>query len=258
MLPLELALCLLPRHAFTLEGSSGLLESGSLLLEPSFRLLARALLLLERALLLLELPLCRGEGGIPLRQLDSQLLSLLGLLLGLALPRSCSLEGCAVLLEQSRRPLSPTPPPRSASRPSSCVPSAAPHPALEASTSPSRLRRRLPQLGALVQEFVPHNLQPVLQSPVVGSQGLNESVKGVVLVPVPVALGAQSVETVVPLSSSTLQLLSPAGRAREKLSQETHESRRDEGENSIQQKYIPGRFATRDLHGSAAPRSACC
>jgi hypothetical protein len=92
MLPLELALCLLPRHAFSLEGSSGLLESRLLLLESSFRLLARALLLLE-------LPLCRGERGIPLRQLDSQLLSLLGLLLGLALPRPCSLEGCAVLLE---------------------------------------------------------------------------------------------------------------------------------------------------------------
>jgi hypothetical protein len=46
-LPLELALCLLQRHAFTLEGSSGLLESGSLLLKPSLRLLARALLLLE-------------------------------------------------------------------------------------------------------------------------------------------------------------------------------------------------------------------
>jgi hypothetical protein len=46
-LPLELALCLLPRHAFTLKGSSGLLEGGPLLLEPSFRLLVRTPLLLE-------------------------------------------------------------------------------------------------------------------------------------------------------------------------------------------------------------------
>jgi hypothetical protein len=85
-------LCLLQCHAFTLEGSSGLLESGSLLLEPSFRLLAHAIPLLE-------LPLRCGERGSPLCQLDSQLLSLLGLLLGLALPRPCSLEDCAVLLE---------------------------------------------------------------------------------------------------------------------------------------------------------------
>jgi hypothetical protein len=86
-----LALCLLQRHAFTLECSSGLLESGSLLLKPSLCLLARALLLQE-------LPLRRGERGSLLRQLDPQLLSLLGLLLGLALPRPCSLEGCTVLL----------------------------------------------------------------------------------------------------------------------------------------------------------------
>jgi hypothetical protein len=53
MLPLEVALRLLQRHAFALEGSSDLIESGSLLLKSSLRLLARALLLLE-------LPLRRG------------------------------------------------------------------------------------------------------------------------------------------------------------------------------------------------------
>jgi hypothetical protein len=94
MLQLELVLCLLPCHALTLEGSSGLLEGRSLPLEPSFRLLARALLMLE-------LPLRRGKRGSPLRQLDSQLSSLLGLLLGLALQRPCSLDDCAVLLELS-------------------------------------------------------------------------------------------------------------------------------------------------------------
>jgi hypothetical protein len=85
-LPLELALCLLRSLAFMLEDSSGLLESGSLLLEPSLRLLVRALLLLK-------LPLRRGERGSLLCQLHPQLLNLHGLLLGLALPRPCSLEG---------------------------------------------------------------------------------------------------------------------------------------------------------------------
>jgi hypothetical protein len=46
-LPLELALRLLRRCAFMLEGSSGLVKSRLLLLEPSLRLLVRALLLLE-------------------------------------------------------------------------------------------------------------------------------------------------------------------------------------------------------------------
>jgi hypothetical protein len=55
-LPLELALCFLPRHAFALDGGSGLLKGGPLLLEPSFCLLACASLLLE-------LFLHRGERG---------------------------------------------------------------------------------------------------------------------------------------------------------------------------------------------------
>jgi hypothetical protein len=40
------------------------------------------------------------------------------------------------------------------------------------------------------------------------------------------------VEAVIPLPGSTLQLLSPVDKAREKLSQEKHERGRDEGENS--------------------------
>jgi hypothetical protein len=59
-------------------------------------------------------------------------------------------------------------------------------------------------------------LQPLLQPPIVGLQGFNESVQGVVLVPVPVAFGAQLIEVVVPLSSPTLQLLSAANKMREK------------------------------------------
>jgi hypothetical protein len=76
----------------TLEGSPSLSKGGPLLLELSLRLLARALLLQE-------LPFHRGECGNPVRQVRPQLLGLLGLLLSLALPRPCSLEGCAVLLE---------------------------------------------------------------------------------------------------------------------------------------------------------------
>jgi phosphoribosylcarboxyaminoimidazole (NCAIR) mutase len=59
-------------------------------------------------------------------------------------------------------------------------------------------------------------LQPVLQAPVVSSQGFDESVQGVVLVPVPVALGAQLIEAVIHLSSSALQLLSTADKVWEK------------------------------------------
>jgi hypothetical protein len=80
---------LLPRHAFALEGSSGLLEGGSLLLDPSFRLLARAPLLLE-------LLLHRGERDNPVRQVGRQPLGLIGLLLSLALLRLRSLEDRAV------------------------------------------------------------------------------------------------------------------------------------------------------------------
>jgi hypothetical protein len=76
---------------------------------------------------------------------------------------------------------------------------------------------------------MPHNLQPVLQPPVVGPQGFDERVQGVVLVLVPVVLIAQAVEAVVPLPGSTLQLLSSADKEREKLSQEKHERERDEG-----------------------------
>jgi hypothetical protein len=72
------------------------------------------------------------------------------------------------------------------------------------------------RLGGLVLKLVPHEPQPVLQPPVVGPQGLHEGVEGVVLIPVPIALGAQSSEVVIPLPSSTLQLLSPAVKSAEK------------------------------------------
>jgi hypothetical protein len=49
-------------------------------------------------------------------------------------------------------------------------------------------------------------------------QGLDKGVEGVVLVSVPVTLGAQLVEAVVPLPSSALQLLSLENKTRWKPS----------------------------------------
>jgi hypothetical protein len=59
----------------------------------------------------------------------------------------------------------------------------------------------------------------------------------------------------------TLQLLSPADKAREKLSQEKRERGRDEGgrNSKIQLKErVPRKSATQDPHGSAAPHSTPC
>jgi hypothetical protein len=65
-------------------------------LELSFRLI-------PRAPLQLELLLHRGKRGDLVRQVGSQLLGLFRLLLGLALLRSCPLEGDAVLLKLGLR-----------------------------------------------------------------------------------------------------------------------------------------------------------
>jgi hypothetical protein len=59
-------------------------------------------------------------------------------------------------------------------------------------------------------------------------QGLDKGIKGVVLVSVPVTLGAQLVEVVVPLPSSAHQLLSPANKARGKLIQRKRKRGRNE------------------------------
>jgi hypothetical protein len=53
----------------------------------------------------------------------------------------------------------------------------------------------------MLQELVTHGLDLILQPPVVGLQGLDKGIKGVVLVSVPVTLGAQLVEAVLPLPS---------------------------------------------------------
>jgi hypothetical protein len=81
----------------------------------------------------------------------------------------------------------------------------------------------------MLQELITHGLDPILQPLVVGPQGLDKGVKGVVLVSVPVTLGAQLVEAVMPLPSSALQLLSLADKARGKLSQRKHKHGTDEG-----------------------------
>jgi hypothetical protein len=89
---LKEALGLLLCQALTLEGGPSLSKCGLLSLELSLCLLARMLLLLESLL-------CRREGGSLVCQGGPQLLGLLGLLLGLALLSTCTLEGRAVLLE---------------------------------------------------------------------------------------------------------------------------------------------------------------
>jgi hypothetical protein len=65
-------------------------------------------------------------------------------------------------------------------------------------------------------ELVPHSTQSVLQPPAVSSQGFDESIQSVILVPIPVTLGAQSIEVVVPLSSMALKLLSTMNETWEK------------------------------------------
>jgi hypothetical protein len=89
---LESTLGFFPHQTLALEGGPSLSKGGPLLLELSLRLAVRILLLQEPLLR-------RGEGGSLVCQNGPQLLSLLVLLLGLALPSTCSLEGRAVLLE---------------------------------------------------------------------------------------------------------------------------------------------------------------
>jgi hypothetical protein len=75
-------------------------------------------------------------------------------------------------------------------------------------------------LGVPLLELVPHSAQPVLQPPTVGSLGFDESVQSVILVPIPVTLGAQPIEVVVPLSGTTLKLLSTMNETWEKARSE--------------------------------------
>jgi hypothetical protein len=88
----KLTLRLLPRQAFRLEGSPGLDEGSPLLLEL-------VLCLLACGSLLSELLLRRRERRGLLGHARPQLLRLLGILLGLALPSARFLEGRAVLLK---------------------------------------------------------------------------------------------------------------------------------------------------------------
>jgi hypothetical protein len=180
---------------------------------------------------------------------------------GVTAPLSpCSLEGRTVLLElgMSRAHLR-LPLRRQGSRPSQVL--------ARLSQRLIPLQERRPHLrdsgsvfrssGVQLQELVMHGLNPILQPPVVGLQGLD---KGVVLVSVPVTLGAKLVEAVMPLPSSALQLLLPTDKVRGKLSQRKRKRGRGErGDSKIQQKKcVPRKPTTRDLRGSAAPRSACC
>jgi hypothetical protein len=89
---LESALGLFPHQTLALKGGPSLSKGSPLLLELSVRLLACVPLPLK-------LLLHRGERGGLVCQAGPQLLGLLGPFLGLALPRSCSLEGSTALFE---------------------------------------------------------------------------------------------------------------------------------------------------------------
>jgi hypothetical protein len=89
---LEPTLRLFPRQVFPLEGSLSLDEGSPLLLELVLCLLARGPLLPVMLLL-------RRKRRVILGHTRPQLLRLLGLLLGLALPSACFLEGRAILLK---------------------------------------------------------------------------------------------------------------------------------------------------------------
>jgi hypothetical protein len=75
--------------------------------------------------------------------------------------------------------------------------------------------------------LVPQGFCLVHQPPVRGPQGLDEGVKGVVLLPVPAELGVQPVESVVSLPGPTLQLLPPADKARKNMGKGKHERGRN-------------------------------
>jgi hypothetical protein len=169
---LESALGLFPCQTLALEGGPSLSNGGTLLLELSLRLMAHILLLLK--------PLFRrGEGDSLVRQTGPQQLGLLGLLLGLALPGPRPLEGGAALLELSS----------SGSQLPLELRHCNPHSGHILARLPQRLvplQERRPHLrdcggifcslSVLFQKLVPHNLQPVLQPPIVGLQGFDESI----------------------------------------------------------------------------------
>jgi hypothetical protein len=229
---LESPLGLFPRQALALEGGPSLSEGGPLLLKLSVRLLAHVSLLLK-------LLLRRGERSSLVFQAGPQQLGLLSLLLGLALPGPHPLKGSTFLLELSSG----------------------------GSQLPLEFRRRNPHrghiltrlvplqerclhlrdcrdvfrsLGVLLQELVPHSAQLVLQPPVVGSQGFDESVQSVVLVPIPVVLGAQLIEAIIPLLSTALKLLSTVNETREKVGSENARVRKRKGKSRIRRReHVP-------------------
>jgi hypothetical protein len=162
---LELVVGLFLHQTLALKGSPSLSKGSPLLLELSLRLVTHILLLLEPLL-------CRGEGGGLVRKAGPQQLGLLSLLLGLALPGLRPFEGSAVLLElssgRSQLPLKfrRRNPHRSrivTRLLQHLVPLQEHHPYLRDCGDVSR------RLGHLLQELVPHSLQPIIQPPTVGS-----------------------------------------------------------------------------------------
>jgi hypothetical protein len=89
----------------------------------------------------------------------------------------------------------------------------------------------LHSLGVQLRRLVRQGIRSVHQPSVRRPQGLDEGVEGVLLPPVPVELGVQAVEGVVPLSGPTLQILPPTDKARENEGQEELKRGRNKGKN---------------------------
>jgi hypothetical protein len=115
----------------------------------------------------------------------------------------------------------------------------------------------LHSLGVQLRGLIPQGFRPVHQPPVRGPQGLDEGVKGVVLLSVPAELGIQPVESAVSLPGPTLQFLSPADKAREDEDQRKRKRGRNESRKTAKpgESHKPRRCTMWDYHGSVAPRS---
>jgi hypothetical protein len=103
----------------------------------------------------------------------------------------------------------------------------------------------LRSLGVQLWELVPQSFRPVRQPPVRGPQGLDEGVESVVLLPVPVVLGVQPVESVVSLPGLTLQLLPPADKAGEDMGQGKRKRGRNKGGKTAKVGEKPQTWKTR-------------
>jgi hypothetical protein len=190
---LEPTLCLFLRQVFLLEGSP--------------LLLVLVFCLLTCGPLLPEVLLRRREKRGLLGHARPQLLRLLGLLLGLALPSTRFLKGRAVLLKlgTNRGHLS-LPLRRQSARLCQIFPRPLQRLIPVHERSPHLLDGGGPLRGVSfqLQKLVPQGFRPVRQPLIAYPQGLDEGVESAALLPKPAELGAHLVEGTVPLPGPIL------------------------------------------------------